>query len=362
MNKENGWDVLTSTDYQKISAIINWLNNCQTRNEFNQAIQTAILPLITCNGAFYGRLPTGLHSLQLLGSINQSNCCPSGWNQFLISTLQKAPADSILESTPNTLPAITMASSTLPCQSNLNCQQHTSYSLSLQPHRICSFITLFDDHQSTYQLYFCQLDEKQQIFNQRDVELLKLLRPVLLQTLRFILFREESLHPRQTGKFWADNTEPIIVIRNNGTVLFQSDTFTQHIEREKHSFLATVSALMQFVQSNQIGEYNFLSKLGKRLYEIKLTLICADTNYQHCIYFLHLSRVTYKIGKIFNRLNRTGLTSRELEIATLIYQGNSSKEIAQEINLSYHTVRNHIKQIYKKLGVSTRSEMLVKLT
>ncbi|WP_370652773.1 helix-turn-helix transcriptional regulator [Sediminibacterium sp.] len=49
-----------------------------------------------------------------------------------------------------------------------------------------------------------------------------------------------------------------------------------------------------------------------------------------------------------------------MEIATLIYQGNSPKEIAGEINLSYHTVRNHIKSIYSKLDVSTRSEMLVK--
>jgi len=88
-------------------------------------------------------------------------------------------------------------------------------------------------------------------------------------------------------------------------------------------------------------------------------LINEDIDHQ-CIYLLQLSRVAYKIGKIFNQLNRTGLTPRELEIATLIYQGNSSKEIAGEINLSYHTVRNHIKNIYSKLGVSTRSEMLVK--
>ena len=44
----------------------------------------------------------------------------------------------------------------------------------------------------------------------------------------------------------------------------------------------------------------------------------------------------------------------------LIYQGDSPREIAEEINLSYHTVRNHIKSIYSKLGVSTRSEMLVR--
>lgn len=352
MNQETATDVLTSKDYQIALVIIKWLNNCQTRNEFNQVVQTALLPLIDCNGAFYGRIAGGFHSLQLLGSINQSNCCPNGWNRFLASTLVNAS---------NMLSSISITNSTLPCQSNSDCQQLTADPFRQQPHHNCSFITLFDDDQSAYQLFFCRLDAQHQIFKQRDIELLKLLRPVFLQTMRFIMFREESIHPRQTLKFWSDNTEPIIVIRDDGTVLFQSYTFTQLIEREKQSFHATVLTLMQFVQCNQIGEYNFLSKLDKRLYEVKLTLVCADANYQQCIYFLHLNRIACKIGKIFNRLNRTGLTNRELEIATLIYQGNSPKEIAEEINLSYHTVRNHIKSIYSKLDVSTRSEMLVKL-
>lgn len=359
-NKETVLNVLASEDYQIAAAVISWLNNCQTRDEFNQAVQTALLPLITCNGAFYGRITGGLHSLQLLGSINQSSCCPSGWNRFLTSTVQKVSADSTLANASNALSSITMTNSTLPCQSN-SCQQHTADPLWQTPHHNCSFITLFDDHQSAYRLYFCRLDAQQQTFNQRDMELLKLLQPVLLQTLRFIMFREESIHPHQTLKFWSDNTEPIIVFRDDGTVLFQSNTFTRIIEREKHPFLSTALALIQFIQGNQTGWYSFLSKLGKRLYEIKLTLIHSNAGYQQCIYFLHLSRVANKIRKIFNRLNRTGLTNRELEIATLIYQGNSPKQIAEEINLSYHTVRNHIKSIYSKLGVSTRSEMLVKL-
>lgn len=361
MNQETVLEVLSGRDYQMASAIISWLNNCQTKDEFNQVMQIALLPLIACNGAFYGRLAGEHCSLQLLGSINQSTCCPHGWQQFLNSTLQKATAGSSIEDISNALSAVTMSSNIVPCTGNTSCQNQSFNPLWQQSHHKCTAITLFDDHHLVYRLCFCRLDAQQQIFNQRDIELLKLLQPILLQTLRFIMFREESLHPRQTLTFWSDNTEPVVVIRNDGVILFQSQAFVKVIGLEHQSFLSTALNLIQFVQSNQIGWYSLLSKIGQRLYEIKLTLVYENAGCRQCICLLHLSRVANKNGKIFNRLNRTGLTNRELEIAALIFQGNSPKEIAEEISLSYHTVRNHIKSIYSKLGVSTRSEMLVKL-
>lgn len=68
-------DGLTNRDHQIASATIGWLNSCQIRNEFNQALKTAFLPLLACNGVFYGRLIGEQNALQLLGSINQSTCC-----------------------------------------------------------------------------------------------------------------------------------------------------------------------------------------------------------------------------------------------------------------------------------------------
>ncbi|MBX3616874.1 helix-turn-helix transcriptional regulator [Nitrosomonas sp.] len=360
MNKETVQNVLTGKDYQITSAIISWLNNCQTRNEFNQVLQTALLPLIACNCAFYGRRMGTYGSMQLLGSINQSTCCQHGWKQFLDTILQRAPSATLKNST-TASSLMVFEGSSIPCSNDVNFSQRSFDPSWQRLHHSCSLLSFFGDHQQlSCQFYFCRLDSQVTIFNQRDTELMELLRPVLLRTLRFIIYREESTHPA-TLKFWSDNTESITVIRNDGAILFQSETFARIIEREKHTFLSTALALIQSTQSIQTGWHSFLSKLGKRLYEIKLTLIRSNTANQQDIYFLQVSRVANKIGKIFNRLDRTGLTNRELEIATLIYQGNSPKEIAEEICLSYHTVRNHIKNIYSKLGVSTRSEMLVKL-
>ncbi|ALQ51719.1 response regulator transcription factor [Nitrosomonas ureae] len=361
MDKEICWDALACRDHQIALATINWLNNCQTRDEFNQALKVALLPLLACNGVFYGRLAGERNTLQLLDSINQSTCCQEGWKRFLHVVLQNLPGEGFICDNVNmSLPV--HSANLVECLDGLSSCHHSCDQSWQQSHNNYTLITVFDEgHQSAFRFYFCRLTNHHQIFSQREIELLKILRPALLQTLNFILFREETLNRRKVQSFWSDHADPVVAIRNDGAVLLQSQAFVKAIGPELNLFLSTALNLIQFVQCNQIGYYSFLSKLGKRLYEIKLTLIHSNADYQQDVYFLHLSRVTNKNGKIFNRLDRTGLTSRELEIATLIYQGNSPKDIAEEISLSYHTVRNHIKSIYSKLGVSTRSEMLVKL-
>ena len=48
------------------------------------------------------------------------------------------------------------------------------------------------------------------------------------------------------------------------------------------------------------------------------------------------------------------LTSRELEILRWVDRGLGNKQIAEELKLSLHTVKNHVHHILEKLGVSHR--------
>jgi two-component system response regulator FixJ len=52
-----------------------------------------------------------------------------------------------------------------------------------------------------------------------------------------------------------------------------------------------------------------------------------------------------------------GLTSRELEIMTLVVEGHSNKEIARKLGISYRTVEIHRARILKKTGTTTPLEL-----
>ncbi|ABZ83770.1 two-component transcriptional response regulator, putative [Heliomicrobium modesticaldum Ice1] len=51
------------------------------------------------------------------------------------------------------------------------------------------------------------------------------------------------------------------------------------------------------------------------------------------------------------------LTEREYEIALMIAEGLTSREIAEKTFISLNTVKSHIKNIYRKIGVSTKVEL-----
>jgi DNA-binding NarL/FixJ family response regulator len=63
-----------------------------------------------------------------------------------------------------------------------------------------------------------------------------------------------------------------------------------------------------------------------------------------------------------NELDQSNLTAREKEILKLLIQGNSYKEIAANIFISVETLNSHIKNIYRKLNVHSRSELSAKYT
>lgn len=55
------------------------------------------------------------------------------------------------------------------------------------------------------------------------------------------------------------------------------------------------------------------------------------------------------------------LTKREKQVFEWLIQNYSTKEIAQKMNISDKTVRNHISNVMLKLGVKGRAQAVVEL-
>lgn len=112
----------------------------------------------------------------------------------------------------------------------------------------------------------------------------------------------------------------------------------------------TFNPLVQFADEFIIGAplfflfYNIIPIVWFRFIFVKYYL-GGETAYKNKE---NISSVTKKYS----------ITKRESEIITLILQGKSNKEIMDSLNLSLNTVRNHIYNVYQKLGISSRVQLI----
>jgi DNA-binding CsgD family transcriptional regulator len=53
------------------------------------------------------------------------------------------------------------------------------------------------------------------------------------------------------------------------------------------------------------------------------------------------------------------LTPREQKVIRLVAEGLTNQQIADELNLSQHTIKNHLLRMFEKLEVSTRAELVL---
>ena len=77
--------------------------------------------------------------------------------------------------------------------------------------------------------------------------------------------------------------------------------------------------------------------------------------------FIHpliLDAVNFYLAQTDN-CKKTTLTKRETQILCMISAGYLNKEIGSELNISERTVNNHVSNLFKKIGVSDRTQAAV---
>lgn len=94
-----------------------------------------------------------------------------------------------------------------------------------------------------------------------------------------------------------------------------------------------------------------IQQLRKCLRTVHQGQIWADTREMNYVLeaFAHVSPL-----HLFDRDRKSALTHREEEVARLVAEGLTNREIAGKLHLSEHTVKNYIFSIFEKTGVSNR--------
>jgi len=97
-------------------------------------------------------------------------------------------------------------------------------------------------------------------------------------------------------------------------------------------------------------------------------LLCRCVNQVHAGQIWANSNELAEVMEAFSQLapmrvvNADGLrllTKREEDVVRLLAEGMQNREIARDLNLSEHTVKNYLFHIFDKLGVSSRVELIL---
>ena len=109
-------------------------------------------------------------------------------------------------------------------------------------------------------------------------------------------------------------------------------------------------------QSLRAGAYGYFTK---NIFPSKLIKAIREVSHGGAPMESHIAR---KVVSSFNQLRDTVpyLSDRELEVLHLLCEGKSYKSMADRLFVSQNTIRFHLKNIYKKLGVNSRYEAVVK--
>lgn len=71
----------------------------------------------------------------------------------------------------------------------------------------------------------------------------------------------------------------------------------------------------------------------------------------------HFASASHRRDSLVRQLeNEVSLTERETDVLQRVAKGYTLPEIAAQFGLSKHTIADHIKQVYRKLNVSSRAE------
>jgi DNA-binding NarL/FixJ family response regulator len=85
-------------------------------------------------------------------------------------------------------------------------------------------------------------------------------------------------------------------------------------------------------------------------------------NARELVWVMHALQTARPRKKRPNVVNASGaklLSQREEDVVGLLIEGLPNREIAKTLNLSEHTIKNYLFRIYDKLGISSRTELLL---
>jgi DNA-binding CsgD family transcriptional regulator len=130
----------------------------------------------------------------------------------------------------------------------------------------------------------------------------------------------------------------------SGEYLLEVKKMGKHAPIKPEGTLIRLVVIPQFWKKWWFKSLCLLSLAGIifSLYQVRLRFLNLKSNHER------------KMKRFFSKHR---LSKREQEIALLLLRGDTNKSIENKLFISVHTVKNHIYNIYRKLGVNNRLQL-----
>jgi len=159
------------------------------------------------------------------------------------------------------------------------------------------------------------------------------------------------------------STPGILIFDKDNTLLYTNNEALQIIPDLKiNNIPPDICELCNRAKENSVNYGIFMNKEGVSLSMRAFMIGRQRVEKEPSHIMVLLEKIIGKHQADFKKAQKDfGLTKRETEIMCLICEGYSNKKICDELFISEHTVKDHIKNIMRKMNVKSRSGIIVGL-
>ena len=362
---------LSEQDYLDILGLIEKFNECQTRAELKNALVSHLLPKFKAQAMLYAWIDPDWKEHQLIDTIGIDPDDETPLQKFL--TIDPLP-EKLLD------------------HSRTVVSYDTDLPRDVVQNKICQFLKdnpQFKPGEDSWFFKFRtslitvdlpdpsvgmglhRMIPNDQSWSLRELRMLELLRPHLLQTIKTIFLSQELAEYKSMIEETLGNSSTATVLTApDQRIIYFNRAFQELFHT---SGVASLPDDLVTLINHELSKYDPpfnledakieipFYRLDQQVFRLQITMLRGRELAEDRSLLIRLKPVLESYSKINLLMQEAGLSGREMEIASFIRYGAADKTISTALFISIHTVKNHVKNIYKKLDVHTRPQLVALL-
>jgi len=155
----------------------------------------------------------------------------------------------------------------------------------------------------------------------------------------------------------------VLVFNEKLKIIFHNGTADKFLKR--YSIVPALTALAKKIfkerpaaDKNTLSKNIFFSNTAKGLpLNLSIRHLYSEEPYPRLLIFICTKPCNSRLN-VEGLIRRCNLTNKEAEILRQLVRGLTNADIAWELDMQKHTVRDHLRNIYMKCGVKNKLELV----